>query len=95
MFDRCVVEGDLNAAYICDVWSKIEHLAQAESDVVLDLSEVDFIDSHGAGAVVCLVRRLKQKGLRLKVLGLHGQPLRLFHSLHLVPVLAVARGEVK
>jgi len=35
---------------------------------------------------VSLIRRLGLKGLRVKVLELHGQPLRLFLDLHLVPV---------
>ena len=86
MFNRCVLDGDLNASFVDDVWSNIERLSEAKEDVILDLSRVDFMDSHSVGAVVALMRRLASKGLQLKVIGLHGQPLRLFLDLHLVPV---------
>ncbi|HWJ19813.1 MAG TPA: STAS domain-containing protein [Geobacterales bacterium] len=86
MFHRCVLDGDLNASLLQDVWSNVEKLSEASEDVILDLSRVNFMDSHGVGAVVALMRRLGLKGLQLKVIGLHGQPLRLFLDLHLVPV---------
>ena len=86
MFHRCVSDRDPDAAFVGNVWSNIDRLSDANEDVVLDLSLVHFMDSHSAGAVVSLIRRLGLKGLRVKVLGLHGQPLRLFLDLHLVPV---------
>ncbi len=55
MFNRCVLDGDLNASFVDDVWSNIERLSEAKEDVILDLSRVDFIDSHGVGAVVALI----------------------------------------
>ena len=67
MFHRCVFDGDLDAAFGGDVWSGIDRLAEANEDVVLDLSGVDFIDSQGVGVIVSLIRRLSLKGLQLKV----------------------------
>jgi anti-anti-sigma regulatory factor len=90
MFHRYVLDGDPDAALLGDVWSNIDRLSEANEDVVLDFSGVDFMDSHGVGAVASLTRRLGLKGLQLKVVGLHGQPLRLLLDLHLVPVSAVA-----
>ena len=87
---KYIAERDLSAARVCDMWRHIESLSEAGSDVVLDLSSVDFIDSQGAGAVVWLVKQLSARGLRLKVEGLHGQPLRLFTNLHLVPIHGAA-----
>ena len=89
MFHSCVLDGDPNASFLHDVWSNIDQLSEAKEDIVLDLSRVDFMESHGVGAVVDLIRRLGFKGLQLKVTGLHGQPLRLFLDLHLVPVSGV------
>ncbi len=93
MFYRSVFERDLNAALEGDDWSRIDDLAEANEDVVLDLAGVDFIDSHGVGVIVSLIRRLRLKGLALKVRGLHGQPLRLFLDLQLIPVSGVRRQE--
>ena len=94
MFHMCVLDGDLNASFVRDVWSNIDQLSEAKEDVILDLSCVDFLDSHSAGAVMTLIRRLAVKGLQLKVIGLHGQPLRLFLDLHLVPVSGGANGRL-
>ncbi len=87
MFHKCVPDGDLNESFVQDIWANVDWLSEAKEDVILDLSRVEFVDSHGAGAVASLTRRLGLKGLQLKVIGLHGQPLRLFLDLHLVPVL--------
>jgi anti-anti-sigma factor len=92
MFERCVLDGDPNASYLHDVWASVDRLSEAKEDVILDLSRVDFMDSHSVGAVMTLIERLRLKGLQLKVTGLHGQPLRLFLDLHLVPVSGVASG---
>ena len=90
MFHRCVPDGDLNASFVRDVWSNVDQLSEAKEDVILDLSRVDFLDSHSAGAVMTLTRRLAFKRLQLKVIGLHGQPLRLFLDLNLIPVSGLA-----
>ncbi len=89
---KCVFDGDLEAAFGGDVWSGIDRLAQANEDVVLNLSGVDFIDSQGVGAIASLLRRLSQKGLQLKIAGLRGQPLRLLLDLQLIPVSGVQQA---
>ena len=88
MYHRCALNGD--AAFVDDIWSKVDRLSEAKEDVVLNLSGVEFMDSLGAGAVASLTRRLGFKGLQLKIIGLHGQPLRLLLELHLVPVSGTA-----
>ena len=80
------IDDDLDAAYVSRVRPHIERLAQAEEDVVLDLSKVEFVDSSGLGALVFLHKRLVSKGHKLRVVGLRGQPLQLFTNLHLVPL---------
>lgn len=93
MLHKCVLDGDLQSAFGGDVWSRIDRLAEANEDVVLDFSGVDFIDSQGVGAIVSLIRRLSLKGLQLKIRGLQGQPLRLFLDLQLIPVSGVRQQE--
>jgi len=80
------IDEDLDAAYVSRVRPHIECLAQAEEDVVLDFSKVEFVDSSGLGALVFLHKRLVSKGHKLRVVGLRGQPLQLFTNLHLVPL---------
>jgi anti-anti-sigma factor len=80
------IDDDLDASYVARVRPHIERLAEANEDIVLDFSKVEFVDSSGLGALVFLHKRLVSKGHKLKVVGLRGQPLQLFTNLHLVPV---------
>jgi anti-sigma B factor antagonist len=80
------LDDDLDAVYVSRVRPHIDRLAQADEDVVLDLSKVEFVDSSGLGALVFLHKRLVSKGHKLRVVGLRGQPLQLFTNLHLEPL---------
>ncbi|MGO9547391.1 MAG: STAS domain-containing protein [Rhodomicrobium sp.] len=80
------IDGDLDSEYVGLFREQIESLAEANEDVVLNVSGVSFIDSSGIGVLVSLHRRLFARGYRLKVSGLRGQPLQLFINLQLVPV---------
>jgi anti-sigma B factor antagonist len=80
------IDDDLDASYVSRAKPYIDRLAQAEEDVILDLTKVDFVDSSGLGALVYLHKRLISNGHRLRVVGLKGQPLQLFTNLHLVPL---------
>ncbi len=87
MSDLLTVDGDFDAAAARDLRPRIEQLAQAAGDVVVDLSSVEFIDSSGVGALVYLHKRLIAAGHRLKVVGLKGQPLELLTYLRLADQL--------
>ena len=51
--------------------------------VLLDLSRVEFIDSSGVGMLVYLCKRLKVRNAQLVLIGLNGEPLKLFKTLKL------------
>lgn len=80
------LDGDFDAWNLDQFRDWIESLAGAPGDVVLDLSRVAYVDSSGLGALVTLHKRLLAKGRRLKISGLHGQPLQLLVNLKLIPV---------
>jgi anti-sigma B factor antagonist len=80
------IDDDLDAAYVSRVRPYIDRLAQADEDVILDFSKVEFVDSSGLGALVSLHKRLIINGRKLKIVGLRGQPLQLFTNLHLIPL---------
>ena len=44
-----------------------------ETKVILDLTQVDFIDSSGIGVIVFLFKRLKIRGSKFQLIGVHGQ----------------------
>ena len=51
--------------------------------ILLDLSEVNFIDAHSIGLIVAAWASAKDHGRVLCVVGLHGMPARLFSMLGL------------
>ena len=56
-------------------------LADKPADVTIDLSDLDMIDGAGVGVLVAFCRRLRFRGGRVKVVGLHSQSLTAFLQL--------------
>jgi anti-anti-sigma factor len=84
-----MVQGSLDAASVTALKSDFETLAGEGGDVVLDLSQTDFLDSSGVGAIVFLYKRLNASGHRLELQGVDGQPLRLLEFLRVTSVVPV------
>jgi anti-anti-sigma factor len=57
--------------------------SQGLSDVVLDLSDVSYLDGAGLGAVAYLYKCLVAQGRRLRLQGVNGQPLATLRRLGL------------
>ena len=55
----------------------LRHIDAGHSQIVLDLSRTDFLDSSGLGALVSAVKRLGSKGT-LAIAGAQGAVTRLF-----------------
>jgi anti-anti-sigma factor len=72
------LDGVMDAKAVQELRPCFEELAECGKSVVLDLSEVTFIDSSGIGAIVFLYKRLLVCNLRINVVGLRPQPLELF-----------------
>lgn len=58
------VSGSLDAAH-AERLQEAEYLASPEEDVILDVSEIDFLDSTGLGALVSIVRAFSNNEKRL------------------------------
>jgi anti-sigma B factor antagonist len=73
-----LLEARLDAAAAPHFKASIASLIQAgEETILLDLSEVDFIDSSGLGALVSLLKRMSPAG-RLAVCGLRSAAFNMF-----------------
>ncbi|MEX0875480.1 MAG: STAS domain-containing protein [Actinomycetota bacterium] len=57
------------------------------TEVMLDVSDVDFMDSTGLGIVLGLLRRLREGGGSLKMIGAHGSVRRLLEITELDKVI--------
>lgn len=68
------LEGRLDAASAKEIKSKINELVKYDRiKIVMDLSEINFIDSTGLGCMVSCLRTVSQKGGDIKITGLQTQ----------------------
>jgi anti-sigma B factor antagonist len=62
------IKGDIEMMTIKELKEKLFILGQnAEKDIMMDLSGVDYIDSSGIGVLISLMRMQKKKGKLLKI----------------------------
>ena len=64
---RVCVEGELALTSSTVLELAVERELEANSDILLDLSRIDFIDSTGLRAMTALVRSAKASGRKLKL----------------------------
>ncbi|HNR89734.1 MAG TPA: STAS domain-containing protein [Spirochaetota bacterium] len=63
-----VVSGDIEMMTIKEFKEKLFEIGQnANKDVEIDLSKVDYIDSSGVGVLISLLKMQKKKGKALKI----------------------------
>ena len=73
------VEGRLNVMTTADLKTKINDLVAAEYiHLILDLSEVSFIDSSGLSAIVSGLKSAHEQNGSLKLVGLREKTKRVF-----------------
>ena len=83
------VSGDFDVNTVGDVRELFESLVVQGSDVVVDLSEVKFIDSSGIGAIVFLYKRLVAQQHNMVLVGVNGQPKELLDILKISKTIDV------
>lgn len=64
-----------------------ELIRNADRNIILDLSQVELIDSSGIGALVFLFKRLHVKGFHLELREMQEQPFRLIKQLHINEII--------
>jgi anti-sigma B factor antagonist len=91
-----VLSGELDMATAPTLIRTLDPLvAHVSRDVVLDLSELTFIDSSGIAALVEAQHRLSENGRELSVHGARRSALRVFEIAGLLDFLHVQRDAVK
>jgi anti-anti-sigma factor len=74
---------EFDAELVKSMRDEFEALSELTTNIVVDLTDVKFIDSSGIGAIVFLYKRMIAKDLNLSVIGLSTQPSELFKMLML------------
>lgn len=78
------LDGEFDALAVADARSMLEGIvANSTVNVVMDFTNVSFLDSSGVGCVVFLFKRLYAAKRSLTLVGLHDQPQRLIQSLRI------------
>jgi anti-anti-sigma factor len=80
-------EDDFDAAAVTELRPVLEELAKSGEDVTIDMELVNFLDSSGVGAIVFLYKRLRVRGLRLRLQSVTGQPLSLLSHLRMMDLV--------
>ncbi len=79
-------EFDVQSARQLEV--EFENLSNTEkNELVIDMTQVQFIDSCGIGAIVFLYKRLKSRDKNLCLLNVNGQPRKLMQMLRIDKVI--------
>jgi len=69
-----MIKGSMSAEAIEQTRPEIEGIVAADGiELLLDLKEVDFIDSAGIGAIVFMVKRCRRSGGTVKIANVQGQ----------------------
>lgn len=59
--------------------------------LILDFTEVGYLDSTGVGSIIRIVQALRKKGSRLRCRGLAGSPRRVLAMSNILPLLEESR----
>lgn len=81
------IGGNLDAVTAPDLRPVIGELADKAERVVVDLSELELIDSSGVAALVSLFKKLRARGGEMSLRGARDQPLAILKLLRLDRVL--------
>ena len=93
--DHCVqVSGVLDGEAALNLRARLELLAAAGGNIVMDLKDVSFIDGSGIAAIAFLFKRLILRGRRLTVAAT-GQPLAVLCDLGLAAQLGLFPGSAR
>ena len=64
---RLILSGELDVAVIDRLQQRLAALAESDETVLLDLSELTFIDSSGLNVIVTAHRRAQRNGSELRI----------------------------
>ena len=78
------LQGEMDAAGCAKLRPCLEHLMSEQRTnpgMLLDLSELNFLDSTGISVIVLMFKRLKAQGKSLEIIEAQGQPRQLLELL--------------
>jgi len=90
--DVCVARistTSLTASNAKDFEREIEPLVKSNDKIVMEMSEIDFIDSSGIGAILCVMKELSAKGGKLEICSISKPVRSIFELTRLHKILEI------
>jgi len=88
------VQGELDCVSAPDLRAELERLvADGRQEIMVDLSDLELIDSSGIGALVGLYKRVRAGGGDVHFVGVREQPLVIFKLLRLDQVFGLETAQ--
>ncbi|MDT8862715.1 STAS domain-containing protein [Alkalihalobacillus sp. MEB130] len=91
--DVLYLAGEIDAYTAPKLREELLPLAESGTDVRIDLSEVQYIDSTGLGVFIGALKATDANGTRLTLVGMSQRVQRLFTITGLDEVMAIEEGE--
>lgn len=87
-----IFSGDLDAENCNSIRASLSDLAETPkfANLLINLKDVDFLDSSGIGLIVFLYKKLKAKEVEMELVHVHGQPLELTRLLRIDKVIPIS-----
>lgn len=87
------IKGDVDLYSSPDLWNVLSELLQSgKNKIILDLSQVKYMDSSGVGVLINLVQSIKKIEGQLLVSGLHGMPLQVLKMSNIISLLSLCES---
>ncbi len=84
------IEGEIDAEHAPPFKKSLAKLSlECQKKVILDLNKVTFVDSTGLGAMISLMRQLKEQGGELRLVGLQEEVRAVFEITRLYKVFEI------
>ncbi len=81
----------------CDLYSApkfkasiLERIEAGASRILIDMSEIDYLDSTGVGAIISILQAARRAGGEVRFQGLRGSPRRLLERTSILPLMKEA-----
>ena len=87
------IDGAMDTQTISTLEETFATLMLLENDIILDLEDVDFMDSSGVGIIVYLYKKQIEDDFNLTLMNVNGQPLRLLKYLRIDKVMRIEAEE--
>jgi len=88
------LSGEMDALGCSKIREDLESVAEQQNQhTILDINQINFIDSSGIGAIVFLFKRLKEQGRTLEIIGVQGQPQELMTLLRIDSAIPISHAD--